>query len=246
MIGCARHRRLRRPALRQRRLADPRRGHRGCASSGWFGARLTGRLAEKRSAGRSASPSWRSRSRSSPRSCSASSVGRRGPWGTARTSADGDDGRSACFARRHRRVAPPALRGATRAPGRALLDDLGARGRSALHGGLGRDRRGARPRLPRRLSVHARRLSVDVPRELWTMRQFAGFGTAEETNERFRYLLDHGQTGLDGVRHALADGLRLRPPALARRGRAEGVAIDSLEDMETPFAASRSARSPPR
>ena len=31
---------------------------------------------------------------------------------------------------------------------------------------------------------------------LWTMRQFAGFGTAEETNSRFRYLLDHGQTGL--------------------------------------------------
>ena len=31
---------------------------------------------------------------------------------------------------------------------------------------------------------------------LWTMRQFAGFGTAEETNERFRYLLGHGQTGL--------------------------------------------------
>src|SRR3954451_9652496 len=31
---------------------------------------------------------------------------------------------------------------------------------------------------------------------LWTMRQFACFGTAEETNERFRYLLDHGQTGL--------------------------------------------------
>ena len=30
---------------------------------------------------------------------------------------------------------------------------------------------------------------------LWTMRQFAGFGTVEETNERFRYLLDHGQTG---------------------------------------------------
>src|SRR4051794_4660883 len=31
---------------------------------------------------------------------------------------------------------------------------------------------------------------------LWTMRQYAGFGTAEETNQRFRYLLDHGQTGL--------------------------------------------------
>ena len=42
---------------------------------------------------------------------------------------------------------------------------------------------------------------------LWTMRQFAGFGTAEETNERFRYLLDHGQTGLEHrVRHAVADG----------------------------------------
>ena len=38
---------------------------------------------------------------------------------------------------------------------------------------------------------------------LWTMRQFAGFGTAEETNERFRYLLDHGQTGLSHrLRHA--------------------------------------------
>ena len=34
---------------------------------------------------------------------------------------------------------------------------------------------------------------------LWTMRQFAGFGTAEETNERFRYLLDHGQTGLSST-----------------------------------------------
>ena len=58
---------------------------------------------------------------------------------------------------------------------------------------------------------------------LWTMRQFAGFGTAEETNERFRYLLDHGQTGLSHrVRHAVADGPRLRPRALARRGRARG------------------------
>ena len=55
------------------------------------------------------------------------------------------------------------------------------------------------------------------------MRQFAGFGTAEETNERFRYLLDHGQTGLShGVRHALADGPRLRLAALAGRGRPRG------------------------
>ena len=58
---------------------------------------------------------------------------------------------------------------------------------------------------------------------LWTMRQFAGFGTAEETNERFRYLLDHGQTGPEhGLRHAEPDGSRLRPRALARRGRPRG------------------------
>src|SRR6266511_816114 len=51
--------------------------------------------------------------------------------------------------------------------------------------------------------------------KLWTMRQFAGFGTAEETNERFRYPLDR-------LRHADADGLRLGPRALARRGRPRG------------------------
>jgi methylmalonyl-CoA mutase N-terminal domain/subunit len=72
--------------------------------------------------------------------------------------------------------------------------------------------------------------------KLWTMRQFAGFGTAEETNERFRYLLDHGQTGLSTAfdmptlmgydsDHARSEG---------EVGR-EGVAIDSLEDMETLF-----------
>ena len=58
---------------------------------------------------------------------------------------------------------------------------------------------------------------------LWTMRQFAGFGTVEETNERFRYLLDHGQTGLStAFDMPTPDGARLRPPALARRGRGRG------------------------
>jgi len=71
---------------------------------------------------------------------------------------------------------------------------------------------------------------------LWTMRQFAGFGTAEETNERFHYLLDHGQTGLSTAfdmpslmghdsDHARSEG---------EVGR-EGVAIDTLDDMETLF-----------
>jgi methylmalonyl-CoA mutase N-terminal domain/subunit len=72
---------------------------------------------------------------------------------------------------------------------------------------------------------------------LWTMRQFAGFGGAQETNARFRYLLEHGQTGLSTAfdmptlmgydsDHALA---------LGEVGR-EGVAVDSLADMETLFA----------
>ena len=55
---------------------------------------------------------------------------------------------------------------------------------------------------------------------LWTMRQFAGFGTAEDTNQRFRYLLSQGQTGLSvAFDLADADGLRLRPRAFGRRSR---------------------------
>ncbi len=71
---------------------------------------------------------------------------------------------------------------------------------------------------------------------LWTMRQFAGFGTAEETNARFRYLLEHGQTGLSTAfdmpslmghdsDHALSYG---------EVGR-EGVAVDTVLDMEALF-----------
>jgi methylmalonyl-CoA mutase, N-terminal domain len=72
---------------------------------------------------------------------------------------------------------------------------------------------------------------------LWTMRQFAGFGTAEETNERFRYLLDHGQTGLSTAfdMPSLMGYDSDHPRSLGEVGR-EGVAIDSLEDMETLFA----------
>jgi methylmalonyl-CoA mutase, N-terminal domain len=71
---------------------------------------------------------------------------------------------------------------------------------------------------------------------LWTMRQFAGFGTAEETNVRFRYLLDHGQTGLSTAfdMPTLMGYDSDHPRALGEVGR-EGVAIDSLADMETLF-----------
>ena len=73
---------------------------------------------------------------------------------------------------------------------------------------------------------------------LWTMRQYAGFGTAEETNRRYRYLLDHGQTGLSvafdlptqmgyDADHTMASG---------EVGRV-GVAISSIDDMRTLFDA---------
>jgi methylmalonyl-CoA mutase, N-terminal domain len=73
--------------------------------------------------------------------------------------------------------------------------------------------------------------------KLWTMRQFAGFGTAEETNERFRYLLEHGQTGLSTAfdMPSLMGYDSDHPRSLGEVGR-EGVAIDSLEDMETLFS----------
>jgi methylmalonyl-CoA mutase, N-terminal domain len=72
---------------------------------------------------------------------------------------------------------------------------------------------------------------------LWTMRQFAGFGTAEETNARFRYLLDHGQTGLSTAfdMPTLMGHDSDHARSLGEVGR-EGVAIDSLDDMETLFA----------
>src|SRR6201989_400844 len=71
---------------------------------------------------------------------------------------------------------------------------------------------------------------------LWTMRQFAGFGTAEETNERFRYLLDHGQTGLSTAfdMPSLMGHDSDHARSLGEVGR-EGVAIDTLDDMETLF-----------
>jgi methylmalonyl-CoA mutase N-terminal domain/subunit len=72
---------------------------------------------------------------------------------------------------------------------------------------------------------------------LWTMRQFAGFGTAAETNERFRYLLEHGQTGLSTAfdMPTLMGYDSDHPRSLGEVGR-EGVAVDSLDDMETLFA----------
>src|SRR5213080_3096091 len=73
--------------------------------------------------------------------------------------------------------------------------------------------------------------------KLWTMRQFAGFGTAAETNARFRYLLEHGQTGLSTAfdMPTLMGYDSDHERSLGEVGR-EGVTVCSLEDMETLFA----------
>ncbi|MFQ5787615.1 MAG: methylmalonyl-CoA mutase, partial [Thermodesulfobacteriota bacterium] len=71
---------------------------------------------------------------------------------------------------------------------------------------------------------------------LWTMRQYAGFGTAEETNKRFKYLLKQGQTGLS-IAFDLPTQMGYdsdHPISKGEVGRV-GVAIDSLEDMEILF-----------
>ncbi len=73
--------------------------------------------------------------------------------------------------------------------------------------------------------------------KLWTMRQFAGFGTPEDTNARFRFLLDQGQTGLSTAfdMPTLMGYDADHPRALGEVGR-EGVSVSSLADMEALFA----------
>ncbi|WP_265111133.1 methylmalonyl-CoA mutase family protein [Halosolutus halophilus] len=70
----------------------------------------------------------------------------------------------------------------------------------------------------------------------WTMRQFAGFGTAEETNERFHYLIDEGQTGLSvAFDMPTLMGLDSDDPMSQGEVGKEGVAVDTLRDMEILF-----------
>jgi methylmalonyl-CoA mutase N-terminal domain/subunit len=78
---------------------------------------------------------------------------------------------------------------------------------------------------------------------LWTMRQFAGYGTAEETNKRFHYLISHGQTGLSTA-FDMPTLMGLDSDADRSLGEVgvEGVAIDTLDDMETLFAGIELAR----
>ena len=72
--------------------------------------------------------------------------------------------------------------------------------------------------------------------KLWTMRQFAGFGTPEETNERYHYLLEHGQTGLS-VAYDMPTLMGYDPDhpfSVGEVGKC-GVSVASLKDMETLF-----------
>src|SRR5262249_45215373 len=70
----------------------------------------------------------------------------------------------------------------------------------------------------------------------WTMRQYAGFGTAAESNQRYRYLLSNGQVGLS-VAFDLPTQIGMDSDHALAQGEVGkvGVAIDSLEDMETLF-----------
>ncbi|MET0650761.1 MAG: methylmalonyl-CoA mutase family protein, partial [Pyrinomonadaceae bacterium] len=72
--------------------------------------------------------------------------------------------------------------------------------------------------------------------KLWTMRQFAGFGTPEETNARFKYLLEHGQTGLS-VAYDLPTLMGYDADSPLSEGEVGkcGVAVSSLADMEVLF-----------
>jgi len=72
---------------------------------------------------------------------------------------------------------------------------------------------------------------------LWTMRQFAGLGTAEQTNERYKFLLEHGNTGLSVAfsLHTIYGYEADDPRSLGEVGK-EGVSIDTLADMETLFS----------
>ncbi|HEY8477528.1 MAG TPA: methylmalonyl-CoA mutase family protein [Chloroflexota bacterium] len=73
--------------------------------------------------------------------------------------------------------------------------------------------------------------------KIWTMRLFAGFGSAEDTNARYRYLLDHGETGLSvAFDMPTLMGLDTDDPRACREFGVCGVAVSSLADMEALFA----------
>ena len=118
---------------------------------------------------------------------------------------------------------------------RTAVDRLRDRPRARLR--AGRPRAASTPSATSASPASRRSRAASYPSmyrgRLWTMRQYAGMATAEETNQRFRYLLDHGQTGLS-VAFDLPTQMGLdsdHPRAEGEVGKT-GVAIDSIEDMD--------------
>src|SRR5947209_9559328 len=96
--------------------------------------------------------------------------------------------------------------------------------------------------LPERLGEpgeypYTRGIHPDMYRgRLWTMRQYAGYASSKESNERYRYLLEHGSTGLSMAFDLPTQlGLDSDDPRCLRAVGRPGVAIDSIEDMRTAF-----------
>ena len=82
---------------------------------------------------------------------------------------------------------------------------------------------------------------------LWTMRQYAGFASPEDTNERYRYLIEHGSTGLSMAFDLPTQlGRDSDDPLCDGEVGRTGVPIDTIEDMRICFDRSRSTRSRPR
>jgi methylmalonyl-CoA mutase N-terminal domain/subunit len=119
---------------------------------------------------------------------------------------------------------PPSPKGGADGKGCYGPDDLAGFDPSAKLGEPGR--------LPFTRGIHAEMYR----KRLWTMRQFAGFGTAEQTNQRFKYLLEQGQTGLSTAFDlpTLMGRDSDDPLSLGEVGRC-GVAVSSLDDMRRLF-----------
>ena len=122
-------------------------------------------------------------------------------------------------------------------PGRpAPVHRLGDRGPAALHRRRRRGRAGGAARRAGRVPFTRGPHREMYRKQLWTMRQYAGYASAKESNERYKYLLAHGSTGLS-MAFDLPTQLGLDsddPRCLGEVGRT-GVAIDTLDDMRTAF-----------
>ena len=142
---------------------------------------------------------------------------------------------------------PELARGVLLIPARArggVLDALGSADRTSVHGGGCRRRGRGANRLPGRVSLHPRSYPTMYRGRLWTMRQFAGFGTVEADERALPVSARPGpDRPLDRLRYPDAHGLRLRPPPQPRRGRSRAASPSTPRRHGASSTASRSTRS---